>query len=68
MNLSIEETGDFNLSVNLNTDFDFFENVDFSESIELKFKCEKYPLDNKIVFRSRHILYLLIDRMILMIF
>ncbi len=46
MILYIGEKGTFNLSVNLNSEFGFFEDITINESVEIKFKSEKYTLDD----------------------
>ncbi|MCK5301329.1 MAG: hypothetical protein KAJ21_05440 [Thermoplasmatales archaeon] len=46
MILNIEEKGTFNLSVNLNSEFGFFEDININESVEIKFKCEEYSIDD----------------------
>jgi hypothetical protein len=46
INLGLEEEGFFNLSVHLNSEFGFFEDVNIIELVEIKFKCEEYPIDD----------------------
>ena len=46
MILNIKEKGTFNLLVNLNSEFGFFEDITINESVEIKFKCEEYSIDD----------------------
>ncbi len=46
MILEVTYKGTFNLSVNLNSEFGFFEDININESVEIQFKCEESPVDD----------------------